>query len=314
MKILRPLFAAFGVVALLGGQATADELTFVEEIPTGIIFGTMDATGMPSENPQGSASSQGSFGFRNADADGEEGTRTRGQSFTFAPGDGLTHDIGSLSVSLNTPLNNGFRPDGQLQLTIFEWDSNDPDNFTNWDLSTGGVFATGHTEIYNETFPIVGADFEGLGTINQFLAQISFDAGKLQLTDGTTYGFIFRYTLDELVDDNGDPLSADVSFAFDVRQDAELPGALLSTNPSTDFAAADNAQSTSRDMNFFFAEPSEDCMLGDVNQDGDVNFSDIAPFIMILATNANQCEADVDVSGMVDFRDIAPFIMLLSGG
>ena len=322
MNILRfHLVAALAAVSFLCTHASADTLTFVEDIPTDIIFGTTDATGAPSENPQGSASSQGSFGFRNADGADEAGTRTRGQSFTFATGDGMTHEIGILSVSLNTPLNNGFRPDGDLELTIFEWDSSNPDEFTNWAAGTGGVFTTGHNEIYRASFRVLAAEY-GLAGVNQLLAQISFDPGSLQLTDGVSYGFIFRYTLDDLVDDTGAPLSADVSFAFDTRQHNSLdggvtnfPGALLNTANGTDFATVGNGSSASRDMNFFFAAPATDVLKGDVNLDGMVDFFDIQPFIDVLSSGGTPDEetaADANCDGMVDFFDIQPFIDILS--
>ena len=54
-------------------------------------------------------------------------------------------------------------------------------------------------------------------------------------------------------------------------------------------------------------------LLGDVNLDGDVDFSDISPFITLLTTGAFQAEADINQSGIVDFSDIAPFISILSG-
>ena len=55
------------------------------------------------------------------------------------------------------------------------------------------------------------------------------------------------------------------------------------------------------------------CALGDVNQDGNVDFLDISPFITALSTGAFSCEADIDQNGTVDFLDISPFIALLSG-
>ena len=58
---------------------------------------------------------------------------------------------------------------------------------------------------------------------------------------------------------------------------------------------------------------STDCLLGDVNTSGAVDFADIAPFIGILSASGFQCEADVNVDGMVDFNDIAPFISILAG-
>ena len=55
-------------------------------------------------------------------------------------------------------------------------------------------------------------------------------------------------------------------------------------------------------------------LLGDVNRDGAVNFSDISPFISALSTGELQAEADIDENGVVDFLDISPFIAILSGG
>ena len=65
---------------------------------------------------------------------------------------------------------------------------------------------------------------------------------------------------------------------------------------------------------FTITVPSGGVLLGDVNQDGSIDFSDIAPFISRLAMGEFQAEADIDESGVVDFQDIAPFIGLLSGG
>lgn len=53
-------------------------------------------------------------------------------------------------------------------------------------------------------------------------------------------------------------------------------------------------------------------ILGDVNQDGFVNFLDISPFIAILAGGGFQVDADIDQSGEVNFLDIAPFILILN--
>ena len=52
--------------------------------------------------------------------------------------------------------------------------------------------------------------------------------------------------------------------------------------------------------------------LGDVNGDGLVDFSDIAPFIALLASGEFSEAADIDGNGMVNFSDIAPFIVLLA--
>ena len=51
---------------------------------------------------------------------------------------------------------------------------------------------------------------------------------------------------------------------------------------------------------------------GDVDRNGEVDFSDIAPFISLLSVGEYQAEADINRDGIVDFDDISPFIILLS--
>ena len=275
-------------LALTVSQSHAQELSFIADIPADILFGSANAAG-PQEGPNGQASSQGAFGFRMNAADGPDlaGTRGRGNSFLFATGDGLTHDIGSLSVSLNTPLDDdGFRPDGQLELTIFQWDSDDANNIGEWDLGTGAEFTTGHTELFRQSFPILSTD----SWTNGDLLQITFAPGQLQLTDGTAYGFFFRYTLDSLLDAAGEPLDEDVAIAFDARvdivSDGVTAGALLSTNPAGSFEMADNAQSSNRAMNFFFTagEPGAD-VLGDFDGNNMVDCADLDGYIGNIGTS-----------------------------
>ena len=52
-------------------------------------------------------------------------------------------------------------------------------------------------------------------------------------------------------------------------------------------------------------------LLGDVNVDGTVNFLDISPFIVLLASRDFQFEADVNGDSDVNFLDISPFISIL---
>jgi hypothetical protein len=56
-----------------------------------------------------------------------------------------------------------------------------------------------------------------------------------------------------------------------------------------------------------------DVLLGDVNLDGMVDFSDIQAFIAVLISGVFQAEADIDQSGTVDFMDIPGFIEILIG-
>ena len=54
-------------------------------------------------------------------------------------------------------------------------------------------------------------------------------------------------------------------------------------------------------------------LVGDVNKDGLVNFSDISPFILVLSSGQYQEEADANEDSIVSFADIVNFIMLLQG-
>ena len=60
--------------------------------------------------------------------------------------------------------------------------------------------------------------------------------------------------------------------------------------------------------------PVDDPILrGDVDRSGVVNFSDLGPFIAVLASGGGQAEADIDGNGVVNFSDLGPFIAILSG-
>ena len=52
-------------------------------------------------------------------------------------------------------------------------------------------------------------------------------------------------------------------------------------------------------------------VLGDTNQDGVVDFSDIPSFISILQSGNFLDEADINGDGVVDFDDISFFVALL---
>ena len=53
--------------------------------------------------------------------------------------------------------------------------------------------------------------------------------------------------------------------------------------------------------------------MGDVNQDGVVNFGDIDPFIDVLASGGFLEQADTNQDGVVDFSDIPALIAILLG-
>lgn len=60
--------------------------------------------------------------------------------------------------------------------------------------------------------------------------------------------------------------------------------------------------------------PVTEIVLGDVNQDGVIDFSDIPAFIAVLQSGEFQAEADIDLNGGVDFSDIVPFTIILGNG
>ena len=143
------------------------------------------------------------------------------------------------------------------------------------------------------------------------------------MTDGTAYGFFFRYTLDSLLDAAGEPLDEDVSITFDSRQDLVFPGedgfpgALLSTNPAGSFEMADNAQSTSRDMNFFFTagEPAAD-VLGDFDGNNMVDCADLDGYIgnigsSVAGVTGGLANLDFDLDDTITEEDAEMVIQTL---
>lgn len=59
-----------------------------------------------------------------------------------------------------------------------------------------------------------------------------------------------------------------------------------------------------------------ECLAGDVNDDGAVNFFDIDPFVVVLTSGGDErtrCAADCNRDGYVDFFDIDAFVVALAG-
>ena len=66
-------------------------------------------------------------------------------------------------------------------------------------------------------------------------------------------------------------------------------------------------------INSFQFTPAAAVLLGDIDLNGVVDFSDIPPFIAVLLDNGFQEEADTNLDGMVTFLDIPSFINILIG-
>ena len=142
------------------------------------------------------------------------------------------------------------------------------------------------------------------GTVND-VSDLGYAVGSFFDTSFNAFGFIWNPDFT-----NGITL-------FEDWLEEESPGANLPFNSiNVDSIASGNGKLfftvLSSIGEFALVEMVFDVELGDVNQDGDVNFLDISPFINVLSTGEYQIEADVDQSGEVNFLDISPFIQVLS--
>ena len=141
----------------------------------------------------------------------------------------------------------------------------------------------------------------GVTIVGGLSASLSNSTGRIALQQPDTpddLGFIPRVVVDEIVYDDLAPWpDADGSGESLERYDVNASGSF-----STSWIAATPTPGV-------FESPF---LLGDINQDGVVDFDDISPLISILASQRYQAEADIDGNGFLDFDDISPFITLLS--
>ena len=154
--------------------------------------------------------------------------------------------------------------------------------------------------VVNFTMTVSGAGFgNGLFTIGDFRS-VRWDSGNLQTA-----------TLDLTTELVGQPTGADPwagttqtsAGDFNVFSGSLAPTGVAAFEIATGGGIGDTLRLTS--FNFAF-------VLGDANQDGVVDFSDISVFISILSVSGFLPEADINGDQEVDFSDISPFIQLLS--
>ena len=116
----------------------------------------------------------------------------------------------------------------------------------------------------------------------------------------------FNYT-------NGTGLSKPMHIIVNMEQQSWLTN--LGTTPSASELDDANGQNTfAVDWIRVYKPVQQDFILGDVNEDGAVNFLDISPLIGLLTSGEYSAAADTNEDGMVNFLDIAPFIGLLTSG
>lgn len=108
--------------------------------------------------------------------------------------------------------------------------------------------------------------------------------------------------------------------AYTLRLQSGVANVLTAVNEPPDFSPVAQANVTYNAETVSFTVSTPD--LGDMDCDGDVDFDDIAPFVLAIGGQAGyeaewpDCEwlnGDVDGNGTVDFDDISPFVALLSG-
>ena len=145
--------------------------------------------------------------------------------------------------------------------------------------------------------------------------------GKLLLGDFPN-GIIFTLDVDNGLLEGGQSELNEL-LLFDVDSDSTAPVRLLDLIDTTS-SRADLRFSSDTGSDVFILNKRDgiirklvpvgqpEILLGDVNGDCVVDFSDISPFIVVLAGSDNQAEADINEDGTVDFDDISPFIVLLS--
>lgn len=151
--------------------------------------------------------------------------------------------------------------------------------------------------------------FSGLVILQDGAANINGDDAVELFQNGLvidTYG---------VIDVNGDGETWDYTDGYAVRTGGAA-GTFDQANYDSQFAVLDGldeqSQKTALAGAFGFSTSTTDCILGDVDMNGVVEFLDINPFIGILTSNGFQCEADCDEDGMVTFLDIQPFIDILA--
>jgi hypothetical protein len=155
--------------------------------------------------------------------------------------------------------------------------------------------------------------FEREGTSDLWLVAVSDPSPALTI----------RYTSRYVIDEAGEslPLGADVHrhVIYRISKNESDGYDPIRVHWSCDFVIEDRGSTglqTSAPFTMYFSTVK--CLLGDVNQDAEVNFDDIDPFVVVLTDPAaasveDRCAADADRDGYVTFDDIDAFVALLLG-
>ena len=155
-----------------------------------------------------------------------------------------------------------------------------------------------------------GASVSGAGDINgDGIDDVTISGGVDgdYVVFGSNSGFSSSLDLSTLDGTNGFVISgtnaSSVSGAGDINADG-IDDLII--------GAADPIGNTSFGVSYVvFGRAASPVLKGDVDMDGDIDFSDIPPFISVLISGVFQAEADCDCNTAVEFADIPAFINIL---
>ena len=186
--------------------------------------------------------------------------------------DADTNDAGEIRLSRNNLVTINF----DTSVNTAGYDITQIDSVFGWDVASGGRANQG----YSIRFDLVdGSSIEEPGQHWQPNNPVPFYWTTVSFTDAS----------------GGVIVSGVESITFQITEEANAGGFVIA-----------------REIDIFGAPTGGEILLGDANQDGTVDFLDIATFVEFLQSGVYLAEADCNQDGVVDFSDIPSFIEILS--
>ncbi len=249
--------------------------------------------------------------------------------------DGTTVNVLGGNIGLGVDLSNGVLNIESGQVAIGA--TGIPTGFTNSNnqVNVSGGDVGGFFQLFNGTeLNLTGGQLNSFGVFSGSTANISggtvtrfpdiFSSGTVNISGGNVFairvftgGEVNLFGTEFAID--GTPIDLVLGEEFVISdRNVTLTGTL------SDGSFIENSLNTTFG-GFFSSEPDgvaagarvtvtrvvEPVILGDVDRNGVVEFSDIPPFIALLISGDFQEEADIDENESVGFSDIPPFIVIL---